>query len=76
MESFENELKDLIERYDITHNTGVSVEDFTDIILKLIRAEVERFTIEEDFDDGMDGDAASALSSVGLGTDEDYGQAE
>ena len=54
MESFENELKDLIERYDITHNTGVSVEDFTDIILKLIRAEVERFTIEEDFDDGMD----------------------
>lgn len=26
-----------------------------------------------EFDDGMDGDAASALASAGWGTDEDYG---
>lgn len=28
---------------------------------------------EEDFDESMDGDEASALASVGWGTDEDYG---
>ena len=27
----------------------------------------------EDYDDSMDGDAESALASVGWGTDEDYG---
>lgn len=29
--------------------------------------------LEEELDESMDGDAASALSSVGWGTDEDYG---
>jgi len=29
--------------------------------------------IESDYDDSMDGDAASALASAGWGTDEDYG---
>jgi len=28
---------------------------------------------ERDYDDSMDGDAASALASCGWGTDEDYG---
>ena len=28
---------------------------------------------DEDYDDGMDGDAASAFASIGWGTDEDYG---
>ena len=28
---------------------------------------------EEEYDDGMDGDAASAFASIGWGTDEDYG---
>lgn len=28
---------------------------------------------QDQYDDSMDGDAASALSSVGWGTDEDYG---
>jgi hypothetical protein len=28
---------------------------------------------EDDYDDRMDGDTASALASVGWGTDEDYG---
>ena len=28
---------------------------------------------ESDYDDSMDGDAASALASAGWGTDEDYG---
>lgn len=29
--------------------------------------------VEVEFDDGMDGDHASALASAGWGTDEDYG---
>jgi hypothetical protein len=29
--------------------------------------------IESDYDDSMDGDAASALASAGWSTDEDYG---
>lgn len=29
--------------------------------------------IDDDYDDGMDGDAESALASAGWGTDEDYG---
>jgi hypothetical protein len=28
---------------------------------------------EDDYDDSMDGDHASALASAGWGTDEDYG---
>lgn len=33
--------------------------------------------MDQDYDDGMDGDAESALASAGWGTDEDYGyQAE
>jgi hypothetical protein len=33
-------------------------------------------TIADEFEDGMDGDHASALASAGLGTDEDYGGAD
>jgi hypothetical protein len=33
----------------------------------------EEFTVDDDFDDSMDGDHASALASCGWGTDEDYG---
>jgi len=29
--------------------------------------------LDEEYDDSMDGDAASALASAGWGTDEDYG---
>lgn len=30
-------------------------------------------TMDDEFDDSMDGDAESALASAGFGTDEDYG---
>jgi hypothetical protein len=33
----------------------------------------KRYDVEEELDDSMDGDHASALASAGLGTDEDYG---
>ena len=33
----------------------------------------EEDTLDEDYDDSMDGDHASALASAGWGTDEDYG---
>jgi hypothetical protein len=36
----------------------------------------ERMALEDDisdYDDSMDGDAATALASAGWGTDEDYG---
>jgi hypothetical protein len=40
----------------------------------VIRHELtEEFTVDNDFDDSMDGDHASALASCGWGTDEDYG---
>ena len=37
------------------------------------RVEDERETTNDDYDDSMDGDNASALASAGWGTDEDYG---
>lgn len=38
--------------------------------------EAIRDCIEDQYDDSMDGDAASALASAGFGTDEDYGYAD
>lgn len=35
--------------------------------------EMDVYDSERDYDDSMDGDAASALASAGWGTDEDYG---
>ena len=34
---------------------------------------VEDNSVEEDYDDSMDGDWDSAMASAGFGTDEDYG---
>ena len=33
----------------------------------------DHYALEEEYDESMDGDAASALASAGFGTDEDYG---
>lgn len=44
------------------------MDDFDDITCE----EFYHDEIERDYDDNMDGDAASALASAGWGTDEDY----
>lgn len=44
---------------------GVSIED-VEILADELREQYE-------YEDGMDGDAESALASAGWGTDEDYG---
>jgi hypothetical protein len=37
--------------------------------------QVNDINLDYDYEDSMDGDAASALASAGWGTDEDYGYA-
>lgn len=41
--------------------------------IETVRQDFEEDKGEEDYDDSMDGDHASALASAGWGTDEDYG---
>jgi len=48
----------------------VACQEFADLAEEL-QDEVDR----GEYDDSMDGDAGSALASVGWGTDEDYGYA-
>ena len=53
-------------------------EEQIDIALDAIETEFPEVLLDGDvdFDDSMDGDAASALASAGYGTDEDYGSAD
>lgn len=64
---------DIYELYD----KGFTDEDIAkklDITVAEVARVIERFEDDHDADPGdMDGDAASALASAGLGTDEDYG---
>lgn len=52
---------------EIAERYGVDLEMVYDVLGTMDR---------EDYDDSMDGDHASALSSAGWGTDEDYGFAD
>jgi hypothetical protein len=57
------------------HEDGVSLDEIA-IRLKVDLgsvAEVVKDYEEDNYDDSMDGDEASALASAGFGTDEDYG---
>jgi hypothetical protein len=57
------------------HEDGVSLDEIA-IRLKVDLgsvAEVIKDYEEDNYDDSMDGDEASALASAGFGTDEDYG---
>lgn len=57
------------------HEDGVSLDEIA-IRLKVdlgTVAEVIKDYEEDNYDDSMDGDEASALASAGFGTDEDYG---
>jgi hypothetical protein len=57
------------------HEDGVSLDEIA-IRLKVDLgsvAEIIKDYEEDNYDDSMDGDEASALASAGFGTDEDYG---
>ena len=57
------------------HEDGVSLDEIA-IRLKVDLgsvAEVIKDYEEDNYDDSMDGDEASALASAGFGADEDYG---
>ena len=57
------------------HEDGFSLDEIA-IRLKVDLgsvAEVVKDYEEDNYDDSMDGDEASALASAGFGTDEDYG---
>ena len=59
---------------DIAVRFGVSVNDVMNIHENMMESDFENMDIElEDYDDSMDGDFDSAMSSAGYGTDEDYG---
>jgi hypothetical protein len=63
------------------YNPNISTSDFCPLdefdVADLTGGNVQFGRDEDDFepeyDDSMDGDAASALASAGFGTDEDYG---
>lgn len=49
-----------------------ALENLSKTVQETVHWSVNEYS-ENDYDDSMDGDAASALVSAGLGTDEDYG---
>jgi hypothetical protein len=62
-----DDFEDIVE-YIMFLSPDYTYEDATNIIMK-VEAKIDGLL----YDDSMDGDHASALSSVGWGTDEDYG---
>lgn len=65
-------MKDLVMDIEAMLDLGHSYETIArqlDIPVQWVVDTADRM----DYDDSMDGDAASALASAGLGTDEDYG---
>lgn len=55
----------LYDYHDDFYGEGMNYEDYND--------DVEDSWFEDDYDDSMDGDHDSAMTSCGWGTDEDYG---
>lgn len=62
------------ESYWLSYHRGAVLEssDFVINPKQVWRSDDEEY-YDEEYDDPMDGDAASALASAGFGTDEDYG---
>jgi hypothetical protein len=58
----------------VAEDLGVSLDTVLDYYDQLDADEADR-EVSGCYDDSMDGDEASALASVGWGTDEDYGYA-
>ncbi len=64
----QDELPDWLARD--AYDDGVSPEEGAELCLESVGWYDEE---NDDYDDSMDGDHASALASAGWGTDEDYG---
>lgn len=83
---FTKELRELLSKYNVDDNIGLPnfvianhIANYIDLIRDLGMTTNSYFNDDrsddlEDVDPGeMDGDAQSAFSSIGWGTDEDYG---
>ena len=76
-------IEDLIEEgFPESEIISYIMEQYTDLDYDTVAELVEKVDIELairykdlEYDDSMDGDAESALASIGWGTDEDYGYA-
>jgi hypothetical protein len=60
-----------IEQAFIDGDTPEQIAEALNIPVSMVHDWLEAMDV--DYDDSMDGDAASALASAGWGTDEDYG---
>jgi hypothetical protein len=82
-ESMIDHIDNVLEMY---HRDGIKeteIAQITGLDLVMVDYIIENYNFDsgqesdeyvpEDIDESMDGDAASALASVGWGTDEDYG---
>ncbi len=61
-----------IEELHFAGHSATAIANVTGMPVKWIVEYLDKFD-DTDYNDSMDGDAASALSSAGWGTDEDYG---
>lgn len=59
-------------RQDIEFELELAQESGVQNMIRLLEDELEDFVDEDEMDESMDGDHASALASAGFGTDEDY----
>jgi hypothetical protein len=71
MKKFHETIIDLFEQ-------GFNADQISDMldceIMEVVEV-IDEYVDENTYDDSMDGDHATALASVGWGTDEDYGYA-
>jgi hypothetical protein len=58
---------------DMNEDFAQEVEDYNDYYIEENSVDDEDDFYEDEYDDSMDGDHESGLSSAGWGTDEDYG---
>jgi hypothetical protein len=73
MEMVENDTHfEDIAKYIMSVLPGCQYDEALSIIMEA-EADYELRRLDDNLDDSMDGDHASALASVGWGTDEDYG---
>lgn len=68
-------MKDMVMDIEGLLYDGLSYAEIANQLDIPVRWVVEVASAMQQYDDGMDGDAASALASAGFGTDEDYGYA-
>lgn len=76
---FKEELTCIINKYSVDNYYNIPDFILAEYIIRHLEnmselhAALNNWNYKDDYDDSMDGDHASALASIGHGTDEDYG---